>query len=329
MLNRLAKFQRQENTLPIITFVRLLAQTASESAESQVYQLSPLLDEWFRRAYKHQGCDGEKSIQQADEAMKYLGQSPDSPDLPGTIAIIPLSANITMRLRWIKPGRFWMGSPEDEKGRYSNEGPRHGVEITQGFWLGESPCTQAQWEAVMGNNPSHFTGKEKWNHPVEQVSWDDCHKFCRKLGGMYPELYPRLPTEAQWEYACRAGSQSAFNNGSSCTEPEGEDPALAALGWFDKNSGGETHSVKEKPANRWGLYDMHGNVWEWCADWYDAYQVAEQRDPTGPVTGRGRVIRGGGWNALAWYCRSAFRLCWHPLVRRNFLGFRLAAVQPG
>lgn len=242
----------------------------------------------------------------------------------GYYAGLKLCASVVMALRWIPPGRFLMGSPENEPGRYSDEGPQHLVTLTKGYWLAEAPCTQAEWLAVMGTEPSHFFGLDL---PVEQVSWDDCQAFCVKLRARFPGLEARLPTEVEWEYACRAGTTSAYNDGSPCTELDGEDPALAKLGWFTENSESTTHPVRKLAQNEWGLFDMHGNVWEWCADWKGEYAAEEQVDPTGADTGHGRVIRGGSWNNPAGFCRSAFRLSVVPVRRDRLLGFRLASGQ--
>jgi formylglycine-generating enzyme required for sulfatase activity len=245
-------------------------------------------------------------------------------DESGLFAEVELDDKVVTRLRWIPPGRFLMGSPEDEKGRYDNE-LQHWVTLTKGYWLADAPCTQAEWLAVMGTEPSNFKGP---NLPVEQVSWEECQAFCEKLQLRFPGLQARLPSEAEWEYACRAGTASAFNDGSSCTEPEGKDPTLDKLGWFDQNSGGQTHDVREKkPPNQWGLHDMHGNVWEWCADGYSEYTADEQVDPTGADTGHGRVLRGGSWGNWARNCRSAGRLGGRPDDRFHYLGFRLASGQ--
>jgi formylglycine-generating enzyme required for sulfatase activity len=247
-------------------------------------------------------------------------------DAYGLVATVELGERVHMRLRWIPAGRFLMGSPGDEAGRYDDEGPQHWVTLLRGFWLGEAPCTQEQWEAAMGNNPSRFKGAER---PVEQVSWEDCQEFCRKLGECIPGLRARLPTEAEWEYACRAGTASAYNDGSACTEPAGHDPALERLGWFDDNAGRETHPVGKKSANAWGLCDMHGNVWEWCSDWLGGYANEEQTDPFGPAEGQCRVLRGGSWLGSAGRCRSAFRRWRGPGDRWGTQGFRLLAVQSG
>ena len=248
---------------------------------------------------------------------------------PFPYAYFQLGAGVAMRLRWIPPGSFMMGSPESERGRFDGEGPQHGVELRRGYWLGEAPCTQAEWEAVMGENPSHYKGEGA--RPVEQVSWEDCQQFCGKLRERHPGLEARLPSEAEWEYACRAGTESAYSDGSECTEPEGKDPALVKVGWFDKNSDGKTHAVRQLEANRWGVYDVHGNVLEWCEDWYGEYGTAPQWDPRGPAYGSSRVVRGGSWDDPARLCRSAYRFRWRPSERFHFLGFRLAAgpVSPG
>ena len=231
---------------------------------------------------------------------------------------------VTMEMRWIPPGRFLMGSPEDEPGRSKDEGPQHGVTLSRGFWLAATPCTQAQWEAVMGSTPSLFKGPDR---PVESVSWEDCRAYCAALNKLLPGLEARLPTEAEWEYACRAGTTSAFNDGSACTAPEGDVPALNRLDWYDRDSGGETHMVGQKVANVWWLYDMHGNVWEWCQDLYGSYASESQIDPTGAESGDFRVVRGGGWFFHARICRSAYRFWSHPGFRGDDLGFRLAAGQ--
>jgi formylglycine-generating enzyme required for sulfatase activity len=245
---------------------------------------------------------------------------------------LELAPGVVTRLRWIPPGRFLMGSPEDEAGRLEDEGPQHWVTLTEGYWLADAPCTQAEWQAVMGTAPSN----PKWlDLPVEQVSWNECQSFCERMRERFSGLQARLPSEAEWEYACRATTTSAFNDGSPCTQPKGKDPALLKLGWFSENSKGKTHDVRGFAPNQWGLYDIHGNVWEWCADWSGNYTAADRVDPTGadrvdPTgadSGQGRVSRGGSWFSPAWYCRSAFRCGWRPGDRNDHLGFRLASGQ--
>jgi formylglycine-generating enzyme required for sulfatase activity len=185
--------------------------------------------------------------------------------------------------------------------------------------------TQKQWEAVMGTNPSHFKGA---NRPVEHVSWKECVGFAQRFNIAVPSLGAALPTEAQWEYSCRAGSPSAFNDGSPCTQPEGDDPALSGLGWFDKNSEGQTRDVKLKRHNAWGLHDMHGNVWEWCRDGLRIYTTEPQRDPVGPMEESAhRALRGGSWYYQAQHCRAAIRGGNLPGHDWRDTGFRLFAGQ--
>ena len=217
-----------------------------------------------------------------------------------------------MEFARIPAGTFVMGSPEDEEGRYDREGPQHEVRISQDFWIGKYEVTQAEWEAVTGKNPSHFKDCGA-RCPVEQVSWEDAQEFIRKLnerefGSGY--VY-RLPTEAEWEYAARAGTTGARH---------GE---LDEIAWYYDNSTGTTHPVGQKRANAWGLHDMLGNVWEWTADWFGDYPGGAVTDPTGPSTGSGRVLRGGGWCYYAWYVRSANRSGHSPGRRSGYIGFRL------
>ena len=215
---------------------------------------------------------------------------------------------------------FTMGSPDGpETG--DDEHPQHEVTITQ-FYMQTTEVTQAQWEAVMGSNPSAFSGCPTC--PVEQVTWNDIQEFLAKMNTRGEGTYS-LPTEAQWEYAARAGSTTAFYNGG-VTELYCEyDPNLDAIGWYCYNSGWETHPVAQKVPNAWGLYDMLGNVYEWCQDWYSNsyYSDSPSVDPLGPATGSQHVVRGGHWDTGAVYCRSALRHRYSPYVRRGFLGFRL------
>jgi formylglycine-generating enzyme required for sulfatase activity len=217
---------------------------------------------------------------------------------------------------WIPPGNFRMGDMEGDG--EANEKPVHDVRISAGYWLGETAVTQAQWEDVMGKNQSYFKGADL---PVENVSWDDAVAFCTKLSarehdsGRLPwRIEYRLPTEAQWEYACRAGTTVDYAN------------ALPATAWSDTNSDGRTHEVAKKQANAWGLYDMHGNVGQWCADWYAGYRAGLDVDPTGPWEGLQRVARGGSWDLGSRSCRSATRFAIAPDSASSHVGFRLAAV---
>lgn len=223
--------------------------------------------------------------------------------------------NVTQRLRWIEPGKFMMGSPETEPER-DNDEILHEVVLTRGFWLAETACTQELWEAVMGSNPSRFKGRKR---PVENVSWNDCAAFLDKINSLMTGLDLRLPTEAEWEYACRAGTQTPFSFGDNIT-PE------------QVNYNGESKYREETvdagslPCNDWGLYEMHGNVWEWCSDWYGKYPSGSVVDPVGPERGTYRVLRGGCCFDFGRYVRSAFRYRYDPGYRNRFvnIGFRLA-----
>lgn len=229
---------------------------------------------------------------------------------------------VKQRLRWIRPGVFWMGSQEGELGGFGDERPQHEVTISRGYWVADTPVTQALWEAVMGEDPSHFKGAER---PVEQVSWEDCQRFCERVNERVPGLGIRLPSEPEWEYACRAKTQTATYAGDLDGVEEAK--VLDAIAWYSKNSGGETHDVKQKQPNAWGLYDMLGNVWEWCMDGMRQYSSDAQRDPMGPATGVVRVYRGGSWSCDARFVRAAFRFVRHPGLRGDGLGLRLARDQ--
>ena len=235
-----------------------------------------------------------------------------------------------------------MGSPLSEAGRSADEGPRHSVTLTHGFWLGEAPVTQQQWAAVSGSNPSHFEGDDL---PVEQVSWHDCAAWMAQASASAGELGLRFPTEAEWEYAYRAGTTGArFRGGSGVVMPVPFDlltlrlpvevalrgwtnaAKLDGIAWYDENSGGKTHPVKQKAANPWGLYDMLGNVWEWCADSQRTYKLGAVVDPSGGAGAR-RVRRGGSWRSDAHHARAAARFSYAPSNRSFDLGFRLARGQ--
>jgi hypothetical protein len=222
-------------------------------------------------------------------------------------------------VRWIPPGRFMMGSPLSERGRggmYSTSETQHEVSLTRGFFLAETECTQAEWQAVMGSNPSKFGNP---SHPVELVGWYDVVEFYHSLTsfhekeGVVPEGWRwRLPTEAEWEYAARAGSDAPLYGGPD------------EIAWHRGNSEGRTQPVKTKVPNAWGLFDMLGNVSEWCADWYSDHPVGAVTDPVGPASGSERVIRGGSWECGEKHIRCAFRWSTDPDYRFNNLGFRLA-----
>jgi formylglycine-generating enzyme required for sulfatase activity len=236
---------------------------------------------------------------------------------------------VTQRMRWIVAGAFVMGSPEGELWAYDDEGPQHQVTLTRGFWLGDTPVTQALWKVVMQDNPSRFQGDD--TRPVEQVSWENCDRFCKALSGLVPGLNFRLPTEAEWERACRAETSDATYGGK--LEDETHASVLDPIAWYVDNSDGQTHPVKQKQPNAWGLYDMLGNVDEWCQDDMRAYGRDALEDPMGSIrTGESRVYRGGSWSGAAWNVRAASRSIWGRSFRNAALGFRLArdqAAKPG
>ena len=205
-----------------------------------------------------------------------------------------------------------MGSPSNEKDRDSDE-TQHRVTLSKGFYLQTTEVTQAQWKAVMGSsNPSHFKGDDL---PVEQVSWNDAQDFIQKLNAKEGTHVYRLPTEAEWEYACRAGTKTAYYWGSSM---DGD------YCWYNSNSSSKTHPVAQKRSNDWGLYDMSGNVWEWCSDWRGSYPSGFVTGPQGPSSGPTWVLRGGSWTGFPWYCRSAACLRVDSDHAVNYGGFRIA-----
>ncbi len=244
-----------------------------------------------------------------------------APDPPDQIVSIPDSMGMTFV--YLAPGTFTMRAPLDELGRYSADHKEHQVSLTKGFYMQATEVTQGQWEAVMGSNPSFYDTCGP-NCPVEMVTWDEIQEFISKLNQSGEYTY-MLPTEAQWEYAARAGSNTAFANGVIVETGPDYDPNLDAIGWYFYNSDGKTHPVAQKIPNAWGLYDMHGNVVERCQDWYDPYFGSADfvTDPAGPSTGKTRVVRGGSWAVHAASCRSAARGSYYPGDTLATIGFRL------
>ncbi|MBR5626307.1 MAG: formylglycine-generating enzyme family protein [Thermoguttaceae bacterium] len=210
------------------------------------------------------------------------------------------------------PGRFLMGAPEHENGRDGDE-TEHEIILTHGFYILITPVTQKMWTSLMGTNPSRFQGTSL---PVEMVSWDDCQLFCRQLSSETGKQI-QLPTEAQWEYACRAETVGPY---AGCD-------TLEMMGWFHENSRNKSHPVGMKASNPWHIYDMHGNVSEWCQDWYSEFTGETLTDPTGPEDGSYRVTRGGSWNSFAQSCRSAFRGALYPWKTSSQLGFRVIMTE--
>jgi len=250
--------------------------------------------------------------------------------------VLDLGNNVQMRLVLIPAGKFMMGSPAAEAGRGGDEGPQHEVTISKPFYMGVFEVTQEQYEQVMGNNPSSFKGAK---NPVEAVFWDDAVEFCRKLSARTGKKV-MLATEAQWEYACRAGTTTAFNTGdalkpwqANAVFPSSKPGVLdRIMAWVGKFFPRKAKTMKTTPAgsfspNGFGLYDMHGNVWEWCSDWYaDSYANAKNQDPAGPDSGSQRVYRGGSWYINPQNCRSAYRSWSYPGSVRFDNGFRVVVL---
>ncbi len=236
-------------------------------------------------------------------------------------------------LAFIPPGTFRMGSPASEVGRNpsdapGDEGPQTDVTISHGFWMSKHEVTQGEYLSVMGTNPSKFKGDT--NQPVDSVSWFNATNYCSKLtrreraAGQIPtNAVYRLPTEAEWEYACRAQTSTRFNYGDDLDAAK-----LSDYAWYDDNSEAMSHPVGQKLPNAWGLYDMHGNLAEWCQDWYRTYPGGIALDPQGPATGSARVARGGLWFRPANYSRSAFRIAIDPEATLDGAGFRIV-LAPG
>jgi formylglycine-generating enzyme required for sulfatase activity len=257
------------------------------------------------------GCAREEQPVASDQGPA-AGHGSEKKTLPPLLTF-ELGKGVRLELVLIQPGTFLMGDADGME----NAKPVHKVAITKPFYLGKHEVTQQQWEAVMGGNPSEFRAPE---NPVDSVNWDDCQAFCKKLNTKFRDRAAKffLPTEAQWEYACRAGSTSRFCFGD-------EDAKIGDYAWFYDNADGRTLPVGRKKPNPWGLYDMHGNVSEWCADWYgpEYYKCSPSRDPAGPASGLSRANRGGHWRNLPSGCTSAFRAT--NSSRRDFLiGFRVA-----
>jgi formylglycine-generating enzyme required for sulfatase activity len=286
------------------------------------------------------GCgDSESAPSDADAAQPTPDAAQPTPDA----AQAPIPEGYVR----IEPGEFTMGSPEDELrlglGRFGDE-TQHRVTITRAFALKATEVTQAEWRSVMGTDPSGFADCGD-TCPVEQVSWFDAVDYVNRVSDAegLPRCYAdddertfagpaclgyRLPTEAEWEYAARAGTQTAYHTGVNTQTDCNDDPNLNSAGWYCGNSGDTTHPVGQKQVNAWGLYDMHGNVWERVQDWYAAYPAGAAVDPAGPASGEVRVSRGGSWFNDAQFARSAYRSGYAPADRRSSLGFRPSRSLP-
>lgn len=320
---------RQEAEQARLDAARLEAEQARKAAEERAAQAARERDKQARLAAEaaaqaereRQAAAAAKAEQErlaaAQAAAKQASRAFTERDQTASNASVSAGQPITipglnLELVPISAGSFTMGSNRGSP----REQPMHRVRITREFWLGKTEVTQAQWESIMGSNPSEFKGADR---PVENVSYDDALEFCRKLtvreraAGRLPSGYEyTLPTEAQWEYACRAGTTTDYAGN------------LDSMGWFGDNSGKQTHPVGQKRANAWGLFEMHGNVREWCSDWMGDYIEGESTDPIGDTSGVCRVVRGGSWFDDATDCRSACRSPLKPDARISGLGFRVA-----
>ena len=281
--------------------LRVLAERRREECESSKF--APPAD-WLKNVALRIKPAAVKSVgpMWRTSAMADCGE-----DSFGRWAVVMIGG-VEAKFRYCVPGRFLMGSSEAEPGRFDDEGPVHEVEFTNGFWMAEAPVTQRLWQAVLGSNPSQFKGADR---PVERVSWSDCDGWLSRTNWLTSGLNFRFPTEAEWEYAARAGTIGPLY---------GE---LDEVAWYVDNSGKQTHPVKQKTANPWGLFDMVGNVCEWCSDWYGEYSKGYALDPKGPSNGFDRLSRGGSWSSDIRFIRSAFRYRLAPGHRNCYLGFRL------
>lgn len=273
------------------------------------------------------------SVVPSPPSTRFAPPTPSTPSASATPRVIDLGGGVNMALVWIPPGSFTMGgdqAPEvvareggGKSSCFRDEQPPHQVTITKGFWLGQHEVTQEQWQALMGSNPSRFKATRK---PVEQVSWTDCQEFISRLNSSVEAGGFRLPTEAEWEYACRAGTTTPFHYGYDL------DAVMANFdGGGPYGSGGKAGSRKETvpvglfSPNDWGLYDMHGNVWEWCQDAKRNYTTEPVTDPEGVDRAQTRALRGGSWRDPARNCRSAYRNAFQPGMRDLSIGFRIVA----
>jgi sulfatase modifying factor 1 len=326
------EFKKERNGYLTHWLLKAFKGEAAQKGEVNIYNLMSYLSDSMRKNSKTDlnGEEQEPKFLAGDTGGITLAVNVPKDRNAERPAKKSITNSIDIKLMRIPKGKFLMGSPEEEEGRGKSE-TQHEVTISQDFYMGATEVTQSQWRKLMGNNPSKFKGDDL---PVETVSWEEAVEFCKRLSKMPEEKSAgrtyRLPTEAEWEYACRAGTTTPFHFGSqlngklaNCngTKPHGtetEGPYLE-----------KTTPVEKYSANAWGLYDMHGNVLEWCADWAAFYPTGPVIDPTGPANGSDRVNRGGCWISAAVSCRSAFRLRLVPSFRLYGLGFRVALSSSG
>jgi formylglycine-generating enzyme required for sulfatase activity len=279
-------------------------------------------------SYNHTGLTTGVTYYYRVTAVNSAGESQMTAQISETpVGSQTFTNKLGMEFKLIPAGTFTMGSPTTELGRDEDE-IQHSVTLTKSFYIQTTEVTQEQWYAVMGDNPSWFSGSggsAKEGYPVEKVTWDMVQGFITQMNKRKDGVY-RLPTEAEWEYAARAGSSTGFANGEITGKVT--DTKLNEMGWYYVNSKNETHQVAFKQPNVWGLYDMHGNVMEWCQDFYGSYATSAATNPNGPTSGSERVLRGGGFKSMAEDCRSAKRDKKTPATRENYVGFRLVVTPP-
>ena len=297
-----------QTTLPVGQHSYIVACNGYESEEGMV-KLKASAPSNLQITLTKEATATRNTVAQPTVAQQPVVQAPVT---NGDNISIPVKDGISIDMVRVEAGTFTMGATPEMENPWDGEKPTHQVTLTNDYYIGKYEVTQALWQAVMGNNPSYFKGD---NLPVEKVSWNDCQEFISKLNTITGKTF-RLPTEAEWEYAARGGKKSRGYQYSGSSN-------LSDVAWYKDNSGNKTHAVGSKQANELGIYDMSGNVWEWCQDWYGKYSSSSQTNPTGANSGSNRVRRGGGWGGNAWICRSSYRYSYAPGFSNDSLGLRL------
>ena len=297
-----------QTTLPLGQHSYIVACNGYESEEGMV-KLKASAPSNIQITLTKEAMATQSTVSQPTVAQQPIVQAPVT---NGDNISIPVKNGVSIDMVRVEAGTFMMGATPEMKDLWGNEKPTHQVTITNDYYIGKYEVTQALWQAVMGNNPSCFKGD---NLPVEEVSWDDCQEFISKLNGITGKKF-RLPTEAEWEYAARGGKKNRGYQYSGSNN-------LSDMAWYKNNSGSKTHAVGSKQANELGIYDMSGNVYEWCQDRFGFYDSSSQVNPTGANSGSSRVLRGGCWYLDAGYCRSSCRFNFTPGIRFCYLGLRL------
>ncbi|WP_308232303.1 formylglycine-generating enzyme family protein [Prevotella sp.] len=297
-----------QTTLPVGQHSYIVACNGYESEEGMV-KLKASAPSNLQITLTKEATATRNTVAQPTVAQQPVVQAPVT---NGDNISIPVKDGISIDMVRVEAGTFTMGATPEMENPWDGEKPTHQVTLTNDYYIGKYEVTQALWQAVMSNNPSYFKGD---NLPVEKVSWNDCQEFISKLNTITGKTF-RLPTEAEWEYAARGGKKSKGYQYSGSNN-------LSDVAWYEDNSGNKTHAVGSKQANELGIYDMSGNVWEWCQDWYGKYSSSSQTNPTGANSGSNRVRRGGGWGGNAWICRSSYRYSYAPGFSNDSLGLRL------